>query len=518
MTIRWMLVGLSVLALVIAGQGGGGAPSALSAPAAAPVGQAAQPVRGGTLRMSEPRDVDSLDPVRPGNRVYALLVSDPLVSIGDDGKVNPELAESWERSPDHTTITLRLRRGVKFHNGREMTADDVAFNIKRIRDDLRVITAVRPLMGLISDIRVVDPSTLSVKFSEPLANAMDVFELVYVIAPETAAELTTKIVSTGPFKLVEYVPGSHLRYGRNPDYWKRGRPLLDEVVHRVIGDPEAQVLSLEGGAADLIGDLPSQAYGRLARGNRFRTGAGAPGFTVGILLFNVKQKPFDDRRVRQAISHAIDRRRIVDTVLGSGLETYCLPYPSHSYAYDPEQSRLCRYSPQQAKELLGRAGYQDGFETALTASKQFELEFRMAEIIQANLGAVGIRARIETLEAGAIVANVRAGRFQLMPWGYMQATKDPSTMFLSTMVWRPDRNLSQFSSPDYERLIKESASTIDQAKRKSLFRQLNRIILTENFVLPIGPEPRWFAHRPQVQDVKWNREAKLILTDTWIAR
>jgi len=244
----------------------------------------------------------------------------------------------------------------------------------------------------------------------------------------------------------------------------------------------------------------------------------APGSEISIVDINVTQKPFDDRRVRQAVSYAVDRRRIVDTVMGSGVETYCLPYPKHSFAYDAEQARLCKYDPLQAKELLARAAPSAGVEATILTSRAYDVEFRIAEILQANLSAVGIRASVETLEQAATVANVRAGRFQIMAWGYFQGTKDPSTIFLSTMVWRPDRNLSRFASPDYERLVEESAATIDPAKRKEVFRRLNRLILTENFVIPIGSNPQWFAHRVQAQGVQWNREGRLNLTDAWIAR
>ncbi len=507
--LRTIMVVLFLVALALTG-GVGSAP-------AAPGDRATRPVRGGVFRLGLPVSPESLDPGAPGSAYYSRLVANSLISIGLDNKPRPELAESWEWNSDRTTITFRLRRGVRFHNGREMTADDVAFSFRRIRDDARVVNLMKGFTQKITDVRIVDPSTVAFTFPQALANAIEVFEWTFVVARE--ANVETGVVATGPFKVVDFVPGTSLRLVRHSDYWESGKPLLEEIVLQVISDPESLGPNIEAGAFDMIYLVPVPAFDRLAKDKRFAAVRTEPGYRIFTVMMNASQKPFDDRRVRQAVAHAIDRRRITERIVGSGVDVYCLPYPKSSAVYFPEQTEGCTYDPQRAKDLLTRAGYPDGFETVINTSRQLDPRLPVvAELLQAYLNGIGIRAKIQHFEQAAYVANLRGGRYQIVAHVYQQANKDPSTLYLGEINWRPDGNNARFRSPEYERLVNESATTLDDAKRRKVFRQLNLLVLSESFIIPIGELPRLVVYRSQMRDVKFNREGRLILTDAWMAR
>src|SRR5918997_1634161 len=235
-------------------------PAAGAAPTAAPgatPGAAAggQPKRGGTLRVAqlsdvEPKRVHSITFV---NYQLQYQVFDTLTRYDRQLKPQPELAESWSWSPDNKTLTFKLRQGVTFHSGRAMDAEDVKFNILRVKEE-RVASQMRPFANDVKDVQTPDKSTVVLQFDEPRPAIFDMFESLSIMDRETIAEAedAKRLVGTGPFKWGQWTPGDRLTLTRNENYWKPGLPYLEGIELQVVPDAPSALVNLEARSVDVV--------------------------------------------------------------------------------------------------------------------------------------------------------------------------------------------------------------------------------------------------------------------------
>src|SRR5207249_810255 len=314
-------------------------------------------------------------------------------------KLEPALAESWTTSADGKTWTFKLRRGVRFHNGREFVADDVKYTYERILDP-KIGSGGRGYLSAIDQIDPVDKYTLRVTTKEPSASLLAGMAGGWsAIVPreviEQKGDLRRTAVGTGPFVLQEWVPQSHLKAKKNPDYWDKGKPYVDAVELRVIPDEANIVAQLRTGNVHhaLLEDNKNYL---LVKDDKRLIALRSPRLGFDMVMINHGRKPFQDVRVRQALSLAVDRQEVLQ-VAASGLGTVTGPLTPAMKPWALSLETFKEWytpNPERAKKLLAEAGFPNGFKTTLKVIPTFPTMVAGAQVIAAQLKKVGVEAQI----------------------------------------------------------------------------------------------------------------------------
>ena len=433
--------------------------------------------------VAEPPGLDlTATPASATAAVVFYNIQEALVKVDRHGRLVPWLAERWHTT-DNRNYTFFLKRGVHFHNGRELKAADVKYVIERAMNP----ETKHPYPGYyaaIGDIIVKDDYTIT--FSLKSLNANFILNLARqgsVIYPREAVDtLKSDPVGTGPFKLAEWVRGDRIVLTRNPDYHVKGLPRLDRVVFRFIPDPNATLAALKAGDIDasLFGLGPEHVQ-EVQKDARFQVVVGDTTNDV-ILAMNNSRKPYADVRVRRAITHAINKQDVLQgamfglgRILGSNVD------PLNPYYVDV--SGLMPYDPARAKKLLAEAGYPNGFETVLKVAPQYYYTVRTGEIIANHLAKVGVKVRIEQIEWGQWIARVwREADYDLTIIGHAEAW-DIENYAKPTYYFRYD-------SPEFQTLFKESEVTLDDKARRELYARMQKKLVEDAPVVWLYMHPR----------------------------
>ena len=444
-------------------------------------------------------------------------ILETLISRDAELRLIPMLATSWKVSDDGLTWTIKLRKGVKFHDGTPFNAEVVKHNLERLSKRWP------ELFGPIKSIEVVDEHTVKVKHKEPFA------PFPYVLAWPGAAMISPAAIDdegkviepigTGPFKRVEWVPGKKLVMERNEEYWG-GKPKLERITLKVIPDPTTRIMALEAGEIDMIidtgGVLPEHVPPLLMHPEiEVLT---VPGAVPHYLTLNTRSEFFKDVRVRKAIMYAIDPASIITYALeGYGkVMTTVIPYSEKEWMYP--QPLFQFNNPHKARKLLEEAGWvdTDGDGIREKDGKEFEVTCLLAtglvnrwpydtiaEIIQAQLQKVGIRMKILTVETGLWRKKMKAGEAEISmrPW----AGISPHTRL---MAWfhskgRNVHNMGIFySNPEMDRLIEKLLRTTDEKKAKMLAFEIQKIAAQDVPIIPIYDEVLINAIRNNIKGYK----------------
>src|SRR5215470_14115661 len=258
----------------------------------------------GTLRVAVSSNANTLDPAKTKigeEYIINFLVFSGLTEIDASGKVKPDLAESWSASEDQKSWTFNLRPGVKFHNGREVEADDVKVTIERVMDKATGSTA-RVNFDIVEGIQIVDKHTIRFNLKQPYSGFAEIFgdRQVRIIPRDQLDTLASQPIGSGAFKLIAFKPGDRFELAKNPDYYKPDEPKLDNVLIRIIPERAAQFAALEAGEIDLIWDVPPEVLDQYKNSKNVQLDS-VPSSSWDGLIMNAAQKPFDDMRVRQAV-------------------------------------------------------------------------------------------------------------------------------------------------------------------------------------------------------------------------
>jgi peptide/nickel transport system substrate-binding protein len=394
-------------------------------------------------------------------------VFEGLTRFMSDGSVVAGLAESWEISEDGTIYTFALRDGVTFHDGTTMDAEDVKFTLDRARAEDSA-NAQKSLFAGISEVTVIDPTTVEVKLSGPDGNFL--FNMAWgdavIVAPESIENIKQTPIGTGPFKFDNWVQGDRIEISRNPDYWGDA-PALEAATFKFISDPTAAFAAMMAQDIDAFAGFPApENLPQFEADPRFQVLVGS---TEGetILSTNNKLPPLDDVRVREAIAHAIDRQAIIDGAM-FGLGT---PIGTHFAPHNPDYVDLTaqsNYDPEKSKALLAEAGYADGFTTTLKLPPPSYAR-RGGEIIASQLRAVGIETEITNLEWAQWLEEVFRGKdFGLTIVSHTEP-------FDIGIYARPDYYF-QYDNPTFQELMTTLGATSDPAARSDLLTQAQTII------------------------------------------
>ena len=452
---------------------------------------AAQPPSLVVQTAAEPPGLDlTATPASATAGVVLYNIQECLVKIDRHGKIVPWLAERWHTS-DNRNYTFFLKRGVRFHNGRELTAADVKFVFERAMNP----ETKHPYPGYyaaIGDIIVKDDHTITFALKSLNANfLLNLARQGSVIYPREAVEtLKSAPVGTGPFRFGEWVRGDRIVLTRNADYHVKGLPKVDRVTFRFITDPNAALAALKAGDIDasLFG-LGPEHVADLRKDPRFTVVEGATTNDV-ILAMNNARKPFTDVRVRRALTHALDKREILNgamfgmgRVLGSNVD------PLNPYFVD--LAGAMPHDPAKARKLLAEAGYASGLEAVLRVSPQYYYTVRAGEIIVAQLQKVGVRVRLEQIEWGQWLSRVwKDAEYDLTIIGHAEAW-DISNYANPKYYFRYD-------SPRFQELFKKSEVTLDDAARRDLYVQMQRLLVEDAPAVWLFMHPRLAVTRKGV--------------------
>ncbi len=386
---------------------------------------------GGSITITYKDDVATLDPAIGYDwQNWSMIKSlfDGLMDyVPGTTELRPGVAESYEISEDGLTYTFKLRPGVTFHNGREMTAQDVKYSLDRVTNPATQSPGAG-FFGMIegfdaamageaeglSGVTVVDPLTVQFKLSRPDATFLHVLALNFAsVVPREAVEAAgedfgREPVGSGAFRLAEWTTGQRLVFEKNPDYWREGVPYVDQITFEVGQEPVVALLRLQNGEVDLVGDGippakfqevmadPAQAE-RVVQGGQLHT---------GYITMNVTQPPFDNVQVRQAVNMAINKESVVQIINGRAVPAN-QPLPPSMPGYT-EGHEGYAYDPEGAKALLAEAGFADGFATELYVMNT-DPNPRIAQAIQQDLAAVGIEVSIQSLAQANVIEAGGAG-------------------------------------------------------------------------------------------------------------
>jgi peptide/nickel transport system substrate-binding protein len=422
-----------------------------------------------------------------------------LVRYDRNLKLEGELAESWEVSPDGRKITFHLRKGVMWHDGKPFTSGDVMFTYRRMIDP-NTPTAYAEDFKQVTRASNPDPYTFVVEYEKPFAPALASWgmhilpkHLLEMYPDISRSPLNKKPVGTGPFRFVEWKTGEKTVFEANPDYFE-GRPYLSRVITRVIPDPATMFLELKSGGIDMMGLTPIQ-YTRQTNTEEFRRSFNKYrylSFGYTYLGFRLSHPLFSDRRVRQAFAYAIDKKEIIDGVLfGLGQEATG-PYKPGTWAHNPDVKRY-PHDPERAKALLAEAGWKDAggegvlekggrkFAFTVLTNAGNESRAKTAAIIQQNLAAVGIRMEIRTLEWSAFINEfVDKRKFDAVILGW-SISQDPDQydIWSSKKTGPKELNFVGFADAEVDRLLEEGRRTFDIEKRKKAYFRIQEILAEE---------------------------------------
>ncbi|WP_300583427.1 ABC transporter substrate-binding protein [Marivita sp.] len=394
-------------------------------------------------------------------------VFEGLTRFMSDGSVVAGLAESWDISEDGTTYTFKLRDGVTFHDGSTMDAEDVKFTLERARAEDSA-NAQKALFAGISEVTVIDPTTVEVKLSAPDGNFL--FNMAWgdavIVAPESIDAIKQTPIGTGPFKFDAWVQGDRIEISRNADYWGDA-PALEAATFKFISDPTAAFAAMMAQDIDAFAGFPApENLPQFEADPRFQVLVGS---TEGetILAMNNKLPPFDNKTVREAVAHAIDRQAIIDGAM-FGLGT---PIGTHFAPHNPDYVDLTAksaYDPEKAKALLAEAGFADGFTTTLKLPPPSYAR-RGGEIIASQLRAVGIETEITNLEWAQWLEEVFRGKdFGLTIVSHTEP-------FDIGIYARPDYYF-QYDNPAFQELMTTLGATSDPAARSELLARAQTMI------------------------------------------
>jgi peptide/nickel transport system substrate-binding protein len=409
--------------------------------AAAPAVLAQSPKQGGAAVVTFNNDLTTLDPqVGYDWQNWSVIKSifDGLMDYKPGTtELEPDLAESYTVSDDGLTYTFKLRDGIKFHNGRALTPADVKYSLERAVNPatqspgggyFSAIEGYDALTGgkatELSGVRIVDDKTVSVTLTRPDATFLHLMAInfAYVVPKEevekAGSDWGKKPVGTGAFKFVEWVPGQHIVLERNKDYYRKGVPYLDKLTFEFGQDPTVAILRLKNGEVDIMGDgIPPAQFTEImadpankdliAEGDQLQT---------GYVTMNVTQPPFDNLKIRQAVNMAINKDRIVRLINNRAVPAnQALPPAMPGYNKD---NRGYPYDPDGAKKLLAEAGQPEGFTTELYAMN-VDPNPRIAQAIQQDLAAIGIKAEIRSLAQAEVIAAGGSGKAPMIWSGGM---------------------------------------------------------------------------------------------------
>lgn len=445
--------------------------------------QTPEPTKGGILHVSFPGSPRLLDPPITGSLEEWVVTSwlyNNLTRVDHKLNVQPDLAESWTTANGGTEWTFKLVKGAKFHSGKEMTAEDVAYSINRILDP-NVKSRGRSGIGPITKIDVIDPYTVKFTLSKPIAEFPANLTLPYarILPKDTKVNLSTSADGTGPFILKEYVVGEKVIVERNPNYFRKGLPHVDAVHVQVYSDQTAELNALKEGKTDIMWQVRPEQVKLLQGVPAVRVEQIPSGSFVSIVMRSDKP-PFDNPLVRKALKLTLDRKQVVEAALnGQGSIGNDQSLPPTSPIFNEAVKAPVR-DIAQAKKLLAQAGHPNGLKVTLYTSDARVGMLPLALMTQQMARDAGFDINIQTVPWDVFLNTIwEKQNFYVNNW-FARPTNDTSiSPFFMTRDKGGSLNDYFYSNPEVDKLLGAAQGELDPAKRKQLYADAQALISSD---------------------------------------
>lgn len=444
---------------------------------------------GGTLKISHSTRIATLNPLSlsgPAEYPVIDMAYSGLTRIGPDSQPMPDLAKSWEGSPDATEFTFHLHEGVTFHDGTPATSSDVVATYEAILNP-DIPSSALSVLNMIDSVESVDDLTVKFTLSSPFADfpTSTAHANARIISEEALSgdltKLDTVVNGTGPFKMESYDSARITRLVRNEDYFSEGKPYLDAVEMHLFPDLAAETTNFLSGDIDVMLLVQQADYARISSTPGINALRVPSGRYVNVVM-RFDQSPFDNLKVREALAYAIDRQLLVDLVLEG------LGRPGHDNILSPEfkfriDTPEKNYDPSKAKALLTEAGYPDGIRLDLVASNRPAIRAQVAIAIKQMALPAGFDINVETMPHDTYIANVwKKGNFYMAYWG-MQPTEDATFNLLLTS--NASYEDTGWKNAKFDELVNAGRSTTIEAERAAAYSQAQELMLKElPYIIP----------------------------------
>ncbi|MDB5522281.1 MAG: hypothetical protein JWM58_44 [Rhizobium sp.] len=482
--------------------------------------------RGGVLKIADAVPI-GLDPYLTTSfsslAVYEQMYN-ALLTQDYDTKLKPDLAEKWEISDDGKTYTFHLRHGVKFHNGRELVADDVVYSLQRLLDP----DTQAPLAGYFSSIDHVTASekyTVKLNLKEPdssmlykLSNRRPASIVAKEVVEANGGNLKTADGGTGPFKLAEFTTDVSVKLERFNDYFEKGLPCLDGVDIFFNNDESARLASLRSGQVDTTFFKDPKNVDVL-KGNDNLTILEQPSQVRDVFILNNSYPPFDNKLVRQAFSYAINRQDVLDVAYdGHGYMTGVIPPGEKLWAIPatPESYPSYAFNVDKAKQLIAESGVQTPIKIVVNTPTIFPQSLPIAQLLKAQLQEIGVDVEINVMEWATYQAAERKREFQSEVGGF-SGRPDPDVYVYGEFYSKASGNVSKINSPTVDRLAEQGRAATDLATRQKIYADAQKAIVDEaGFIfLGVGSDYEVLSKKVKGFHLMPNR-FRLSVKQTWL--
>ncbi len=409
------------------------------------------------------------------------LLYNKLVRHNENLELVPDLAEDID-IPDNVTYIFNLRKGVKFHDGSEMTADDVVFSLNRILDT-KTASPGRSYLVTIKSIEKLSAYSVKVVLTAPLASFLEGLAsnncaVVSKAAVEKYGNLQKNVVGTGPFMLKEWIPDNSMTLVKNPSYFEKGVPQSDKVIYRIIPEQASLLAGVKAGNLDMA-TINDGSTIMLAKRDNSLNVMQKPGVNVRTFGYNVTHKPFDNELVRQAISLAVDRQEVVAVAeFGMGMPTGPIPVSATQWALPLSKIPYSTPDIAKAKALLAQAGYPNGFSFKIVTANSYEGGLSVAQVIQNQLKKIGVTAELEVVEWGVYIDRWVKRTFDAMV--ELRGGSSEPDRFLYRMIHSTGGvNNFMYKDAEVDALLDKGRALTKVAERKPVYDQLQIALATK---------------------------------------
>ncbi|MHC1594064.1 MAG: ABC transporter substrate-binding protein, partial [Methanotrichaceae archaeon] len=506
----------------------------------APAAPAEKPVAegkpGGKFSIAFQDDPNSLDPILGWNvpAWCALMWLYRGLMIYDTAGPIPDMAADWPVvSADGLTYTFKLKEGIKFHNGRDVTAEDVKYTLNRVVDPaweswanyyLEVIEGAQAVMDGeaedISGIKVLDKYTIEFKLIREDPTFLSVLALPnnFIVPKEEVGEpgeaFGLSPVGCGPFMFKEFIPGEKAVFVKNPDYYVTGQPYVDEI-EMVLGiEPATAVLRAEKGELDLISAdmMPAPDFARMLQDPAYKEKLfQEPSLNPWWLGLNNKIAPLDNVKVRQALNYAINKEKLLKLTGGKG-QALAGIYPVGLPGHDPSFEGYA-YDPNKAKTLLAEAGA-EGAELEISISES-PMESTLAQAIQQDLQAVGLKVTISSMSRSVVRDLRKKGEAQMYFSNWFLMIPDPSDLINNLCLCDVSSNYDFYCNPKVDELAKQVMPELDATKRAETYREIERILMADAIHVPLYNNASYWYHPAELKGFYSRSEYGPMLERAW---
>jgi peptide/nickel transport system substrate-binding protein len=485
----------------------------------AAVAGAVEPKRGGTLKVALDGEIDTIDPHKSvtivGFQVYTQLY-ESLVRANTrlDGML-PSLAESWEQ-PDATTYIFRLRRGVRFHNGKEFKADDVVFSFQRVMDE-KFASPRRPNFLPVKSLEVMNDYQVKFTMSAPFSPFLSKLETLWILPRIAGHDFARQPIGTGPFSFVEWVSGQHITMRRYSNYWQENLPYLAGVQYRPIPEPATRVVALRSGDVDLLNAVPLKDVGTLERDPKTKVYR-ISGVVRDHLGFHTQKAPFaNNPNLRLALSWAVDRKTISEDVLFGLAKPAMVPIPESHWAFNPKVRGAHGYDLDRARRYLAEANPRPT-EITIKVSPTYPDQPKMAELLQASLAQIGLKLNIVQLEWSTWIRDVVSQGNYEAEIVLISGGIDPDDFFYQWFKSGQVFNIWRYSDPRMDEMLDKARLATNQRERQALYHQIQEKLVADAPLSHIIYRESVVATTADLRDYVMTGRYDMDFRRVWLAR